>query len=249
MKILGHVYVALKSVPNHNEPLLVWGSILPEMMFYIEENPFSYEEIHEGGETVLNFLRKEKPQWEGLALGLIAHSKGKGADRFDEFDKLPLLGYERGKNTAFEKLVGEATNIKNPNIIQARIHNVLDLALDYYILTKYPSNLNELKNAFAQVPISEMAGLLASCFEKDKTTAEKAIYKLKEKINPDDLTSIGGLARMWASFSSALSEKQPVNIPKTQEAIRKAVEKIQGKEEAFLETVVTWTKKNLTSLL
>lgn len=139
MKILGHVYVALKSVPAKNKNLLVWGSILPEMTFYIEDNPFDYEEIHEGGIRVLDFLKKEKSAWTDLALGILSHSSKFGADHFDEFKQLEQLGYVRGKDAEFEQKVAEAINLtSNLPEAQIRVHNLLDLALDLYISRTYP---------------------------------------------------------------------------------------------------------------
>ena len=133
MKILGHVYVAVKALHGHNKSLLAWGSILPEIMFYSDKHPFNKDEIHEGGDKVYEFLKKVKPTWTDLALGMITHSYEYGADYFDNFPQLTLLGYFKDKDKDFEENIAKAGNIKDLHVTQVRVHNILYLALDLYI--------------------------------------------------------------------------------------------------------------------
>ncbi|EFK96257.1 hypothetical protein LDC_1715 [sediment metagenome] len=49
MKLLGHVYVAVKAFPQKNHELLAFGAILPETVFYTKNPVLTFEQIHEGG--------------------------------------------------------------------------------------------------------------------------------------------------------------------------------------------------------
>jgi len=244
MKVLGHIYVAIKAFPKRNHQLLAWGAILPEMMFYVKENPFEYRQIHEGGEKIVEFLRTRKPEWIDLGLGIIAHSQKKGADFFDSPKKLRQLGYFQGEDTEFEEKIVEALNLPNIKTAQSRAHNILDLALDLYIGQKYPWVMGELTNALTKIPVLEMANILSECFTKPRNQVEIALQKLKEMINLEDLNTAKGLARLWTRFSEALPEKE-INTTKTAEAINLAAKIIQGKQEAFLRSAVERTRRSI----
>lgn len=246
MKILGHLYVALRALPNHDPRLLAWGSILPEMMFYIKENPFRYEEIHEGGEKVIIFLAKQKPKWVDLGLGIMAHSQKTGADFFDKEKQLKKLGSPKDGNPDFERELAEALNLKNATDAKTRVHNILGLALDLYIAQNKPWVFTDLKEAFAKVPTREIAEALANCFKKPKIQTEKAVRSLKDKINLEDLTTAEGLAKTWSRFSLVLPERK-INVHKTAIVIRQATQIIHGHEETFLNLAIKRTRQKIRS--
>lgn len=109
--------------------------------------------------------------------------------------------------------------------------------------------MTELKSALGSISASEIAEVLANCFGKEKSDAQAAINKLKEKIKPDDLTSVEGLAKIWVQFSTALSKQERgLNIAKIEGIIKESVKRIQGKEEDFLQAVVERTRKNLEQI-
>lgn len=248
MKVLGHIYVVLEAAGKRNSPLLVWGSILPEMSPYIRSCPFTWEQIHERGEDVVKFLQKNKPELVDLGMGLMAHSVRWGADKFDSFEEIEKLGYKRGVDAEFEKDVAESAGLTDLDVAQRRVHNLLDLSLEYYIFQHHDWVLEDLKKAFGEVAVPELAKPLAECFGKDPKVAEVAINDLKEVFVPEDLTTVPGLARTWLRYTSGLPDGL-TDLGKTEQVIKRSCQIIAGKEEEFLHSAVEWTRENIKPYL
>ena len=166
MKVLGHAWVAVKVFPTGEREKLVWGAVLPEMMFYVENNPFSYEEIHEGGDTVFKWAKATGPAWIDLGRGMITHGVKYGADFFNELDRLKQLGYDKERDQKFDECVARALGI-DLKTAKARVHNILDLALEVYLTREYPEIKVWLSAAFARVTVSEVAQTVAAVFGKN----------------------------------------------------------------------------------
>ncbi|MCG2686187.1 hypothetical protein L6258_02355, partial [Candidatus Parcubacteria bacterium] len=81
MNILGHPYVADESVGPLDKWLLT-GSYLPDLVPFVPNSVFKFEEIHEGGERFLQFLDEHAPDKRNLALGMLTHGVKYGADKF-----------------------------------------------------------------------------------------------------------------------------------------------------------------------
>lgn len=243
MKVLGHIYVALEAVGERHRPYVVWGSILPEMSPYIIPNPLSWQEIHEEGIKVVNFAQG-KAGWKDLGKGLMAHSVAYGADRFDSFEEIEKLGYFKGQDKNFEARVARAERLTDMGIAQRRVHNLLDLSLDFYIHQEYPWVVEELRWAYAQVKVEELAEVISGTFQKDQEAVISVIKRLKDRIVPEDLTTIAGLARTWERFANSLPEGQ-IDVVATEKILLECSRKIAGKEEDFLKEAINWIRSNL----
>ena len=240
MKVLGHAWTAVKVFPTREREKLVWGAVLPEMMFYVENNPFSYEEIHEGGDVALQWARTVSPAWIDLGCGMMTHSVKYGADFFNELDWLKRLGYDKERDQEFDMQVARALGV-DLETARVRVHNILDLALEVYLAREHPEIREWLDTSFVRVPLGEVAHTVATIFKKSEKQAELAIAQLQDKIRPETLTDTLGIARMWCRFSQSLPE-QKVEEEKVVDVINLAIEKIRGNEEIFIDQVIKRTK-------
>lgn len=66
-------------------------------MYYTKNHPFTFEEIHEGGGIVYQYLIQRQPDLADFGLGMISHSVKYGTDKFNLDENLALLGYEDEK--------------------------------------------------------------------------------------------------------------------------------------------------------
>jgi len=244
MNILGHSYVATHSVHGDNS-LLIIGSLLPESFLFISNNPFSQEEIHEGGKKFLWFLRDTYPDKCDLALGMLSHGYNKGADKFNKEIEM-YAGSQR------EKLLNEIAECSSIdlNTAEYRLHNFLWWGVDVWILRKFPRFVEKIQRTLGGVDIGGISRLLSEAFGKKQQATERVMKILfREIYQPRDLTSIEGLTRIWARQAKGLPEKDRVDITKAVGVIRICVNLLKNEWKNYLEKVRVDVSKNLKVFL
>jgi hypothetical protein len=247
MKPISHAWVAVNSVPQGNQKLLILGSILPEIMFYTENHPFVKEEIHEGGEKVYQYLKMSNPQWADLGLGMITHSFHKGADQFNLDEKLAILGYEGEMAEDLRKKLMSALNVTYERA-KGNAHNILELAVELGIIRDHPEFIDEVQQAIADKQTKEeIKNILADCFNKPKDKVSRAIDQLFEKIKPQYLRSAEGLAQLWQEFILALSDPEP-DVKRLAEVLKELSAGFNGRDKEFLEQAISWTRSNIEAI-
>ncbi|MFV1917585.1 MAG: hypothetical protein ACC618_03865, partial [Patescibacteria group bacterium] len=201
MKLLGHTWVAVNSVPKGNRKLLILGSILPEIMYYTSNHPFVYEEIHEGGDIVYSYLKKKKLDWADLGLGMLTHSAKTGADNFNFEENLVILGYGGEKVEELREKLTEVLGITYETA-KTRAHNILELAVELRIIKENPEFVVEFNTAIADKKTrTEIKKILSDSFEKDLKRVSKSVDELLNKAKPDYFLNAEGLAKLWAELS------------------------------------------------
>jgi len=243
MNILGHSYIATKCILG-NRDLLIIGSLLPETAPFIANNPFTYDEIHEGGEKLFEFLSKKYPQMKDLALGMITHSYKSGADGWNK----RIEKYAGDKREEILKEIVEASKI-NFKIAPTRLHNFLWWGVDFLILQNYPKFVNEVGQALTNVKVEEIARLLSECFKKDNQEVLR-IFKILfgEIYQVKDLNSVAGLAHIWARQAAGLPENDRVDVKKATKLIEKTAFLLKKDFSRILNFVIKETKKNIELL-
>jgi len=247
MKFIGHAWVAVNSFPNGNKKLLILGSILPEIMYYTEKHPFAFEEIHEGGQKLYQFLLKHKPEWKDLGLGMASHSVKTGADSFNFDENLKLLGYE---GEQVEKLRNDLTEILEINYETAktRTHNILELATELTIIRKNPGFIKEFKTAIVDLNTQEQIKIiLVDCFHKPKDEVNKSVNELFDKAKPEYFEDSEGLAKLWFKLSRALHDPEP-NIKKLSTFLEQLSSNFEGRDEIFFKEAIEYTSRNLEKI-
>jgi hypothetical protein len=244
MKFVGHAWVAVNSFPTGKRKLLILGSILPEIMYYTKKHPFAFEEIHEGGQKLFQFLLEHKPEWKDLGLGMTSHSVKTGADKFNFDENLKLLGYKREQ---VEKMRNDLTEILGINYETAktRAHNIIELATELAIIKNNPAFMKEFKTAMIDLNTQEQIKIIiAECFHKPKGEVDKSVNELFNKARPEYFENSEGLAKLWSKLSKALPDPEP-NLKKLSILLEELSSNFEGKDKIFFKKAIEYTSRNL----
>lgn len=244
MKILGHAYIATRAVKG-NKQLLIAGSLLPEMLPYIPNDVFEYNELHEGGKKLLKYLNKNHPEKRDLALGLLSHGVEFGADKFEKESETLV---EEKRESILRTIV--KANAVTLEIAKYRLHNYVGLGIDWLLVQNESELVKEVQKTLREIDIDEISHLLVEGFEKDETKVKKMVETLFKKIyRSEDLTSIEGLTRIWARQAVGLPEKDKVDIRKASELIQRCAKLLENKWRGYLEKVKFEVSKNLRNFI
>jgi len=240
MKVLGHSYIATRAIDG-NRQLLITGGLLPEMLPYIPNDVFEYKELHEGGEKLLEYLDRNHSEKRDLALGLLSHGGEFGADKFSKQSEL-LVAKKRDRILR-EISEADAVSLETAKL---RLHNYVGLGIDWLLIQNEPGLVKEVQKVLRESDIEEISHLLAEGFEKDEAKVRVMIEALFRKIyRPEDITSVDGLARIWARQSAGLPEKDQVDIQKATKIIQECANLLEGKWKNYLASVVNSVRLNL----
>lgn len=240
MKILGHACIAIRAIDG-NRQLLIIGSLLPEMLPYIPNDIFEYNELHEGGKKLLKYLDKNHSEKRDLALGLLSHGVEFGADKFEKESETLV---EEKRESILRAIV--KVNSIAPEIAKYRLHNYVGLGIDWLLVQNEPELVKEVQKTLREIDIDEISHLLAEGLEKDEVRVRAMVETLFKKIyQAEDLASVEGLAQIWARQASGLPEKDKVNIQKASELIQICAKLLEEKWGKYLENIVNSVKLNL----
>ena len=244
MKILGHAFIATHAVDGNNQ-LLIIGSLIPETLPYIPNEIFDYNELHEGGRKLFEYLNRSYPEKRDLALGLMSHGYKTGADKFSPSSE-ELVALKR--KFLLEK-IARAQGLKL-SIAQTGLHNYVGLGLDWLLVQNEPKLVKEVQKSLKKVDLEEISGLLAQGFHKNEIEVRVMLKALFRDIyHWDDLNSLEGLAGIWARQASGLPEKDKVNVFKAAEIIKECSKLLEDKWRGFLELVSLKVRKNIETFL
>lgn len=241
MNILGHCYVTTQAVSG-NRKLLILGSILPESIPFIEGNPFAFNEIHEGGKALLQFLEKNGPEMRDLALGVLAHSAEYGVDKLNK----EIEAVAGSRRDELLKKIALASGFKESKFAEYRLHNFLWWGLDCIVLQNKPEFVQEVSQAIGEAEIEEISTVLADCFGKDHSKSLKMVQTLFQSVYlPKDLASVQGLASIWSRQARGLPEHDQVDVPAATETFNECAEILKPEWETILERAISMVKTNL----
>jgi len=244
MNILGHSYIATKVVTGRRD-LLIIGSLLPESFPFIEGNPFTFEEIHEGGRKLFDFLNRNYPEEQDLALGILAHSAELGADGFNK--EIEEYAGDQKEELLREIAICSGVDLK---IAEYRLHNFLWAGVDLWILRKYPEFVRKVQSIIRAVDAEGISALLAEAFGKEPAVVEKVVRMLFGEIfRPGDLTSVEGLARNWARQAAGLPEKDRVDVSRAVEVVEECARLLKNDWGNIVGLVETKVGENLWPLI
>jgi len=214
VNIIGHPYVAFKTWGKMNSYLAV-GSHLPDIFPFASVSVFKFDEIHEGGEKFLTFLRKNHPDKIGLAIGMICHSVKYGADRFNpEIENWLLTGRPELKRSLSEK-IADCSSIDLKTAETARLHNYLWSGVDLYLLKNKKNFINDLAKAHSEANLEKISDVLSKAFHKKKDEVKTIVDQFFNPFKSENLLfSVSGLTRIWKQVLAGLPEKDNVNEKK-----------------------------------
>lgn len=243
MKFVGHAWVAVNSKPKGNRKLLIIGSILPEIMFYTKKHPFKLGKIHEGGDSVYNYLKKNKPEWSDLGIGMIAHSAKYGADKFNLNENLAILGYKGKDVEILRKKLIKILKVSH-DTSKIRAHNILELAIELKIVKDNPEFIKEFNESISDKKIIEQTKkILTDCFDKSYKEVSVCVDELVNKAKPSYFNNAEGLASFWAELSREFDPKP--NIKELAKLLTILSKDYSGKDEMLLNKCISWTRGNV----
>jgi len=244
MNIIGHPYVAAKVLGRLTKDLVL-GSYLPDIVPFVPNSVFKFEEIHEGGKKFVEFLDEHHPKRRDLALGMLCHGVEFGADKFSRSIEEKF----KDKREEYGRRIAKASKISLEVASRARFHNFLWWGVDVQLLRHRREFVEDLAKKISQVDASGAAALLAECFDKDEAAVLRDISVLLNPYTPGKLLSVRGLVELWAGIAAGLPQKDQIDVEKTEEIFEDCARLLDDSWEEILEEVVVTIKSNLGQFL
>lgn len=242
MNTLGHPYVAYKVFGRMNK-FIAAGSFINDLVPFVPDSVFDFQEIHEGGEKLLGYLGQKHPEKKDLALAMLAHGTTYGADKFSKDLEIKYESYRK----ELVALIMQATpNLAYDVVSKYRFHNFLWWGIDAHILESEPKFVNDLGVNLNSIEVEEVSELLAECFHKKTRDVVRMLNFLLDSFNSENLASINGLATIWKNVARGLPEKDDVNIQKTSEVFRFCATIVQDDWKTILADVIYEVRTNLS---
>jgi len=245
MNYLGHSWVALKAT-NRQDSLLIAGSHLPDLVPFVPNSIFTFEQIHESGDLLLDFLRKNHPDKTSLALGIVSHSVRYGADKFNpEIEKLLNLDENSAEDLA--QLISKASAVSYEIARGARMHNFLWTGIEMY-LSKNQQFTHDLEQLNQEINYREVSQLLSGFFHLDEPLVYQEIesfFRKTTKVAKDQFE----LANQWRDIAVGLPEGDNVDVDKTATLIAYIYDKFANQWEGLLNQVTSTVKRNMEQFL
>ena len=192
MKLLGHHYVT-KAVIGKLTPLICAGVNVPDIVPYVKQNTFSFEEIHEDPEKVYPFSKE-------LALGMMAHSKRFGADIFNNDIENWLVKDDEVLRKKIEEWVSVCTG-KHENL-RAWVFNFLWLGMDFYLLDQDKPLVSQIIENTKMIDVTFVSEILARSFDKNPEEVSKVVEGILKPVLANDFLDKRGLV---SSFNDAVA--------------------------------------------
>lgn len=244
MNFLSHPYVAFK-VTGRISPDLVAGSLLNDLAFFVPQPAFSFEEIHEGGEELLGYLKTHGFPPD-LAIGVLTHSVKYGADLFSRKLEKEYEGY---REELTKKIMRVSPNISQEIATKARFHNYLWWGVDVQILEHYPTFAKKVRNCLRLVDLEKINKILADCFRKDPSHVKKNLNFFYGPLEKNNLQTVGDLVKIWQAAASGLPEKDEVDYTKALKLFEECGLIVEDRWQTVLEEVISTLRTNLCNYL
>jgi len=237
VNILGHPYIAFR-VNGRVNKYLAAGSHLPDIFPFASTTIFSFEEIHEGGERLLNYLNDNYPDKIDLAIGMIAHSVKYGADKFNPEIEDWLLSEKPDLKEELAKQIVDCSSVDIQIARKARLHNYLWAGIDLYVLKNEKVFVKNLAKAHSRLKLDEISTILSKSFLKDKGEVKTVIDSFFSPLEQSELLlSVSGLVRIWKEVLAGLPEKDRVSEEKTIKLFNKIYYLFEDRWEEILDRV------------
>lgn len=248
MNIFGHTYVAYK-ILNKLDGYVFAGSHISDIVPFVPGSTFTFEEIHESPDKLLDFIKANYPGKEDLALSMMTHSVKFGADKFNrEIDNWLLRDSEELLDEITEKIIwcsGVSMDVaKGP-----RIHNYLWCGIDLFILKNKPEFVLKFVESSSQINRPAISKILSKCFNKEYEKVLRDLNYIFDEVDPKYLTSVSGLAILWRKFLAGLPEKDDVDPKRAEEVFDFIYEKFKGNWEDVLDNVISDVEKRMKDFL
>ncbi len=241
MNQVGHPYIASKLF----QPLdwyHIAGSYLPDIVPFATTTLFNFEEIHEGGERLFQYLVKENPKALGLALGMLTHGTKYGVDKYSGMFEDRYSGY---REEMVDLILKSTPNLTKEQADKSRFHNFLWWGIDVLIQRNEPDFVGRLVSLLQEVNPDEVTNILSLCFGKNEGDVGRVVSIIFAPLRESRLRSVDDLARLWRLTAVGLPEKDEVIIPETVIAFEYAARIIEPEWRDIVDNLVDDVRSNL----
>jgi len=242
---LSHTYVSTK-VTGQNSPLLILGSILPDIATTSSQQ-IGRDKIHNSPKEVYEFISKNYPQLLDLGLGVRLHSQVDGGADFYSDDT--HLGYAKLEGEKISSDVADLLGIPKGDASLVLAHNFIEMAVDLHLYQNDRSVWNVYKDAIDKVsadfPI--VARCLGEYLGLDQNIIFAELNNLINFLNPQCIISKEIAAEKIALPLIKLRFRKEVSFPKTIEILNKAVDITRPSYQQFLGNAIIEVKNNIFS--
>ncbi len=233
MNIIGHPYVA-NLVLGRLNPQLVLGSYLPDIVPFVPDSVFTFEEIHQGGREFLKYLQTEEPGYVDLAYGMMIHAE---ADKYSRVIEDIYSGYR----DELSREIAETSGVSIDVARKSRFHNYLWWGVDLQILWNRRNFVLDLRDTLEEIDENtsgRTAVLLAECFDKSVQKTADTISTLIQPFEPTRFLTADGLAVMWRDIAAGLPEQDDVDSARTSELFKKCAFIVGNRWKEFVHKAV-----------
>lgn len=235
MNLIGHNYIAMKVLNKHNSDIAV-GCHIPDMVPFLSDSCFSFEEIHENPEIVLNYLKKNKKS-KDLSLGMMTHSVKFGADKFNKDIDVWLLGDDVKTKNDIANMISECSKVSFDTALGPRMHNYLWCGLDFYIIDKYPVFLNQIANSYKNANLDVVTKILSNSYQKPEIEVYANLSNHIGLVINNQVLSKKGFLIFWKKFISELDTQDDLDIDLAYGVVEFIEKKFQGQWESIISRV------------
>lgn len=245
MFAISHTYISTK-VTGRSSPLLVVGSILPDLATISSEGDLIREKIHNSPMEFFTFVDSKYNNLVDLAIGVRLHSQvGRGADFYSDDEKVGYAIIEGGKVDAN---VAKLLNIEEGEISLVLAHNFIEAAVDLNLLESHPHLLAVYKQSIKQSNLQEMAFCLSGYLEKEEALIYGELKRFVDFVNPKHFLSAEAIVDGIFLPFIKLKFGKDVDREKTVAIVHKAKTITKNTYLGFLERVVENMKTDFADL-
>src|SRR3989344_1255244 len=248
MNTLGHTYIAFKVVGKLNE-LVIIGSHINDLVPFIPDSIFSWEEIHESPEKVYSFVKEKYPEMLDFPVAMMTHSVKYGADYYNRSIVTWLLKNNKEMENRLVKMIIDCSGISEKAAKEYRLHNYLWVGIELYLLNKHNDFVKDVEKYDLIPSIDKISKMLSECFHKNYNDVFKDVRYATETLNEFKIYTLDGLLDLWKKTMAGLPEKNVIDKEKTRKVFEFIYEAFGNRWEETLNIVETEVKNKVKVFL
>ncbi|OGC45868.1 hypothetical protein A3F07_00935 [candidate division WWE3 bacterium RIFCSPHIGHO2_12_FULL_38_15] len=214
MNALGHTYIAFKVIGKLNEMVII-GSHVNDLVPFIPNSVFSWEEIHESPEKVYFFVKEKYPEMVDFPVAMLTHSVKYGVDYYNRsIVNWFLKGNKDLENNMVEMII-DCSGVSEKVAREYRMHNYLWVGVEIYLLKKHNDFVKDIERFDLMSSINVISKMLSECFGKNYNDVFKDVKNATETLNEFKIYTFDGILDLWKKTMAGLPEKDVIDKEKT----------------------------------
>ncbi len=183
---LSHIYVSTK-VTGRNTPLLIFGSILPDIATTSRQE-IGGDKIHYSPKEFYHFVQKRFPNLLDLAVGVRLHSNiDKGADYYSDEAGIGFAVIE-GKKIAQD--VKKLLRTEDERVGLGLAHNFIEEGVDLNLKDSHPEIFNTYSDSLNKLERPSIVNCLSEYLNLPKESIQKELQFFIDFLSPEHLSSV-----------------------------------------------------------